>query len=398
MKKELLAGTAIVGASLLMAGTAYADWPKDPKVWVSGAFDFQVGMSDQDKEGFTGAAGAMTDGPDRGFGFITNSEVRIRAKGKTDAGMKWSAKVELEVDMNVGDNPDGSDESVIDELQITFAGSWGTLVLGNEDGAEDLLHVSSEHAVKAGSGGVQGDWEDWMNADSVNSRLINDPTMQADSSDKTKITYFTPRINGLMLGISYVPDRGAAGQAPTPDDNGDAEDFWGFGASYKQKFGDFSVSLGAVGAIADQEDDGDEDVRAWALGALVGWGPWKIGGMYQDNNDSGRSTGTPNDDSTGFDIGIGYSQGPVLLGLNWMHSEVGAGAIGATGEHEQDVVTLGVTYKLGKGVVVYAEGFWVDTEQAVDPDFEFDPGDGIIPFGDRENEAFGLILGTTVKF
>ena len=294
MKKELLAGTAIVGASLLMAGTAYADWPKDPKVWVSGSFDFQIGMSDQDLEGFSGAAGAITSGNDRGFGFITNSEVRIRAKGKTDSGMKWSAKMELEVDANVGTanqvksvklktiTTSGThvvtitlanfDESVIDELQITFSGSWGKLVLGNEDGAEDLLHVSSEHAVDAGSGGVEGDWADWSQTESTSSRFINDPTMQKDSSDATKITYFTPRVNGFMLGVSYAPDGGAAGQNLTTDDGGDTENFWGFGGSYKQKFGDFSLSVGAVGAIADDESSDKEDTRAWALGAMVGWG------------------------------------------------------------------------------------------------------------------------------
>jgi predicted porin len=101
--------------------------------------------------------------------------------------------------------------------------------------------------------------------------------------------------------------------------------------------------------------------------------------MYQDNSNSGVSSS--DGDSTGFDVGIGYKQGPILLGLSWMHSEVGTTS-GA--EAELDVVALGATYKLGKGVVVYAEGFWVDAQNATDEDLD--------------NEAFGLILGTTVKF
>ena len=212
--------------------------------------------------------------------------------------------------------------------------------------------------------------------------------MQQDSSDATKITYFTPRINGLMLGISFAPDTKGLGQLPdSSDDNStDGEQYWGFGGSYKQKFDDFSVSIGAVGGISDAEDDsGREGIGSWALGALVGWGPFKLGGMYQDNGDGGSVSSVG--DSTGFDVGIQYSQGPILVGLSWMHSELGAPfEDGKSGGAEADIVALGATYKLGKGVVVYAEGFWYTNEADDDS------------FTDDENESFGLILGTTVKF
>ncbi len=386
MKTQLLATTAIVGAALLFAAPAGAqDWTaggKATKVTLTGGIDFQVGIVDQDLQGFNDAAGSAncdlgdTDCGTRDFGFITNSEIAIKASGKTDAGLKWSAKIEFETDTNATGNTD--------EVQITLSGSWGALVLGNEDGAEDLMHYSSEQAIAgAGSGGVDGDWQDWTNMEAAGS-FARDPTLATDSSDSTKISYYTPRINGVQLGASYVPDRGASGQAPSRDneDSGDFENFWGLGANYVQKFGDFNVAFGVVGSISDHEVDTKEGAEAWMVGGVVGWGPWKIGAAYQDNNDSGVSSGDNGEDLIGWDVGIGYKQGPFKAGLNYLHSESDDGG---GDDDELDLATLGATYTLGKGLVVYVEGFWLDTDNADSRSTD-------------DNEAIGLILGTTVKF
>ena len=387
MKTQLLATTAIVGAALLFAAPAGAqNWTgggKATKVTLTGGIDFQIGIVDQDLQGFNDAAGSAdctasspSDCGTRDFGFITNSEIAIKASGKTDAGMKWSAKIEFETDTSANNNTD--------EVQVTLSGSWGALVMGNEDGAEDLMHYSSEQAIAgAGSGGVDGDWQDWTNFDQAG-KFAREPTLATDSSDSTKISYYTPRINGVQLGASYVPDRGASGQAPSRDneDSGDFDNFWGLGANYVQKFGDFNVAFGVVGSISDHEDPDKEDAEAWMVGGVVGWGPWKIGAAYQDNNDSGVSSGDNGEDLIGWDVGIGYKQGPFKAGLNYLHSESDDGF---GDDDELDLATLGATYTLGKGLVVYIEGFWLDTDNAASNDAD-------------DNEAFGLILGTTVKF
>ncbi len=392
MKTQLLATTAIVGAALLFAAPALAQnvtgGGKGTKVTLTGGIDFQVGIVDQDLEGFNDAAGSADcsatdlDCSTRDYGFITNSEIAVKASGKTDAGMKWSGKIEFETDTNATGNTD--------EVQVTLSGSWGALVLGNEDGAEDLMHYSSEQAIAgAGSGGVDGDWQDWSNF-TASGVFAREPTLAADTSDSTKASYYTPRINGVQLGVSFTPDRGASGQAPSRDNaaSSDPEEFWGLGANYVQKFGDFSVAVGAVGSLADQEDPAEEDVEAWMVGAVLGFGPWKIGAAYQDNRDSfvGSGAAGTNGDLIGWDVGIGFKQGPFKAGLNYLHSESDHGLVGGLdpGENELDLVTLGGTYTLGKGLVVYLEGFWLDTDHA--------------DSNDIDNEAIGVILGTTVKF
>ena len=119
MNKFLLGTTALVATSFMMtAGGAYAAEDKakvtKPKVTVSGGLKFEIGGGDQDSE-----AVGTKNSAHRGYAFRTDSEIAVKASGKTDAGMKWSAKVEIEADEGSG----GS----IDESVIGFSGSWGKI-------------------------------------------------------------------------------------------------------------------------------------------------------------------------------------------------------------------------------------------------------------------------------
>ncbi len=371
MNKLLLGTTAIVGASLVMAGGAYA---AKPKVKVNGGIQFEFGGSTQDLETFQDSAGATTAGPNRGYAFGTNSEVHINVSGKTDAGMKWKARVEIEADTNVAEQ---EKESAIDELWIRFSGSWGQIRLGNEDGAEGA-------AKKAGAGGVDGHWDDYVGWREVNSRFAHEPTLTEDSSDATKITYFTPRIGGLQVGVSFTPDTGANGQSFSTDQDGDFENTLGFGVQFKKKFGGVKVAaavVGHFGEIEDEPGEDKEDLAAWMVGAEIGYGGWKLGGAYQDNGDGGEDVSSSDQDSTAWDVGLGYSSGPVILGLSYLHAEVEKGD---DGEDEGDTVNFGATYMLGGGARVFAEVFWFDTESAES--------------SGTTNDGYGFILGAGVKF
>ena len=381
MNKLLLGTTAIVGASLVMAGGAYA---AKPKVKVNGGIKFEFGGSTQDVDAFGDAPGFASKGPNRGYAFQTSSEVHINVSGKTDAGMKWKARVEFETDTNVaGSDGKNQTESAIDETWIRFSGSWGQIRLGNEDGAEDLMHISGEGAAKkAGAGGIDGHWDDYVGWREVNSRFAHEPTLTEDSSDATKITYFTPRVGGLQAGVSFTPDTGAHGQATNTDNSSDFENTWGIGVQFKKKFGGVKVAAAVVAHIGDNEDESKEDIAAWMVGAEIGYGSWKLGGGYQDNGDGGEKKSVVGDDDTrAWDVGLGYSQGPVILGLSYLHAEVEQGD---DGEDEGDTVNFGATYMLGGGAKVYAEVFWFDTEA----------GDSHT----TDNEGYGFILGAAVKF
>ena len=376
MNKLLLGTTALVGASILMAGAAYA---AKPKVTVKAYVKFEVLGSSQDLEAITGNA------PNRGYGFATDSEVTVEGDGVTDAGMKWKAHIEMETDAGSSGN---------DETWIRFSGSWGQINLGSEDGAEDLMQHGAQKAHTAGDGGVDGDWVDAIDWNAVNGRLVPSAKLDQDSSDAVKATYFTPRVGGLQLGVSFTPDTDTKGRSISGDQDGKFESSWGIGVNFVKKIGGANVAISAVGHIAESEVKKTvtvinsntstttfsraEDLRAWAVGASVGYGNWRVGANYQDNGDGGESTGGL--DSTSFAVGVGYSQGPVNLGVSYLHSEV---EDSAGGEDEGDAVVVGATYSLGGGASVYGDFFWFDTEDQA--------GVGV-------NDGVGFLIGTAVKF
>jgi outer membrane protein OmpU len=380
MNKLLLGTTALVGASLLVSGAAYA---AKPKVKVSGDIEVTAGGSDQDIEdkAFGGAAGPGSAGPTRGYGFRTNSEVRINGSGKTDAGMKWKAEVQFEVDTNVGAS-DSPTESSIDETWVRFSGSWGKVELGNQDGVEDGYLVGGDKAVsKAGDGGIDGNWQDFIDARPANGRLFDEPDDNLDSSDATKISYFTPRVGGVSAAVSFTPDTGARGQATDRDNNGDNNNTWGIGVDFKKKIDKVKVLVSGAIHLGDSEDESEEDLFTWGVGALVGFGGWQIAGGYVDNGDSNQDKAVTDDnDATSWSAGLGYSQGPVHLGVSYLHSEV---EDGANGDDESDTIVLGATYMLGGGARVFTDLFWLDQDDAS---------------GSSSNEGVGFLVGAQVKF
>ena len=88
MKKQLLAGTAIVAASVLIAGGAVAADKKmmKPSISVNGYYEGVVGgILDEDMGADTSALDTRTD-----------AEIHFNGRGSLDNGMKLHARVELE--------------------------------------------------------------------------------------------------------------------------------------------------------------------------------------------------------------------------------------------------------------------------------------------------------------
>ena len=221
MRKTLLATTALACAGALAAGPASAaDMPKKLTVGLGGYMQQWIGMSSLD--------GAADDG---GVSQYSDSEFYVRGSLEADNGLTFSVKFELEGNTH----PD-----VIDESQATVSGSFGQIVLGSEDDPAALMHYSVQDV---GVGLACGD-----------PSFINGVTSCARSGakglgtagwilagDSHKIGYYTPRMEGVQLGLSYSPesveDSGAG--APLNNDN----DAWAVGLNYTGEMGDTSVAL-----------------------------------------------------------------------------------------------------------------------------------------------------------
>jgi hypothetical protein len=223
-KKLLLGSTALIGA-FAVATPALADI----EVTLSGQVEFRFEVADEE---------TIADG--RGYYFAMDSETKIEAEGAADNGINYSAKVELETDADI-QNVNS------DETRLAFWGGFGRVELGRDDGAADNMFVGGED-FQAGTGGIDGD------TDNLNFNPVE------DSSDAAKITYFTPRVAGIQLGVAFTPDTGDS-EDDSDDDAGDIEEHVDFGINFTTSAGGADVTLSAVGSIGDEEDDGIDQIQ-----------------------------------------------------------------------------------------------------------------------------------------
>jgi hypothetical protein len=199
------------------------------------------------------------------------------------------------------------------------------------------------------------------------------PTWQ----DVNRINYFTPRFQGLQIGVGYAPKLNNAAQTtyintgPTgvagicgynnatninncPTADYAWQDLFDVGANYLNKFGDFTVALyGAfayasfipgytpgigVGNLATSANmltgANLTSWKQWVVGAQFGYAGFTIGGAAgYDNNGLGANYFTGVDNDTRFyTAGIMYETGPWQMSFMWagFYNTNGNGSAGVT--------------------------------------------------------------------
>ena len=221
MKKAILGTTALVAASVLVAGSVSAS--EKIKLGVGGYMQSTYYYADYDDN--------KVDGVERIDDRVTQ-EGEIHFKGETtlDNGVKFGVQVQLEA-------YEATDQ--VDETYIYVEGSFGRALIGSENSAAYLMHYDAPSPVPMYSG-------DSPNIYPIGTTATTRATM---FSDADKITYFTPRFVGLQLGASYVPDGSSeTGQhsayAPTQVKSGINQGY-SIAANYVDKVGAFSVAVSA---------------------------------------------------------------------------------------------------------------------------------------------------------
>ena len=370
MKRQLLLSTAIVsGAALLLAGPAVAGSAQTGTLdlTIGGSFDFQAGIGDDDVA--DSASGKINN---RGYDFVTDTEIHFTFQGTTDNGLTFGARVELEVDTNAsGGNSD--------EVNGFISGDFGRIEMGDQDGAEHRM-IYDAGRTQSGVGGIDGDVDRWF-SNTATSKSFPDIT---DSSDATKLTYFSPRFSGIQAGISFTPDTGSGGTNVGNDDDGHFEEHIGLGINFVETFNGVDVAIGAVAGFGDAEtftragatDPGD-DIENYAIGANIGYAGFTVGGSYGNNGDTGST-----DDSWFFNIGAGYSQGPWSVSVGYLYSEAETDVGSIDSEFRN--IAVGGNYKIAPGLKAYADLLLPDSDND-SPTIS-------------DNDATILLLGTVVSF
>jgi predicted porin len=352
MKKVFLGSTALISATVMMAGVAGA--AEAPTWKLTGNANFQFYNIDQDLGG---------NSQDHGWYFgVDEAELQLNVSATADNGLNYGFKVEVQTNTD--------DDLVADEARLQLSGGWGTAQLGDEDGAEDIMNYGGENLMGA-TGGFDGDFDDVLIRGTSNAPSY--PTIAGDTGDHTKVSYFSPRFSGFQVGASLTPVVAASGADGDDGDefkmDGIFENAIGLGANYENTYGDLRVRASLVYAGASSNLTGVEDVSAWSVGGIIGWGPFNVGANYTDNGDSGQAAGS-GDEVSYWNVAGSFETGPIYLSAGYMSSTYES----AGGDEEFSTIALTADYNLAPGFGVYGEIDMISD----DPDGTADDNDATI--------------------
>ena len=346
MKKTLLGTTALVAAGLI-AGPALASDPL--KVTVGG--NVVTGFYAIDADNGPGG----TSYQDTKVAVVARN-IDIVAEGTLDNGMTAGvdAKLQLGSDFNaISTISNGTGGVNFRQLYAYLEGGFGRFEMGGTDGAAYKMHYTSPWFVPGN--GV--DSPNIYNAGAGSA--VRTSTFSLLATDSNKVSYFTPRLAGFQLGVSYTPDAGNAifgGRNVTA--NGltvlpkgvptaaQVTDVFEVAANYSGTFG--GVDVGADGFYTS----GDAvtpatDPEEYGFGLNLGMSGFTLGGAYYKSSDiAGSFAPSAGAGSKVWTVGLDYATGPWTVGVAYLDATDELSASNRSNKSWQ----VGGGYSLGSGV------------------------------------------------
>lgn len=365
--KKLLLSTAAVGLAL-SAAPAQAQVSLD----LGGHLKGYVAFADQD----TTAGTEVND-----FDILRETEIHFTGETTLDNGLTVGAHVEADTD--------SGDAFSVDESYAYFAGGFGRVNFGSEDGAAYLLQVAAPSA----DSNVDG-LRQYVKAENYSATGLS-ATQQgilADGldydndlvGDDEKITYLSPIFGGFQFGGSYTPDADGTTNSlngvGTDDVDGDFGDAYEVAVRYEGDFEGVGVIAGAGYTEVSREAvtalSTEDDFEEWNVGLDLDIGAFGIGAVYTENN-SGDTTA---DEFETTVVGVDYTTGAFKLGASYLNNENNADGAGA--EVETDRYSAGVVYSYGPGMSFRGSIHQVEHEVT----------------GGDDIDSTSVLLGTQINF
>ena len=373
MKKQLIGTTALVGVgALATAGVAQEAEAAEPLSLSIGGY-YQTSLEYRDEDDDTGEPGANR----QEFDIYNDGEIQFTASTTLDNGIGVRARIEYEA------KNQGAGSTIVDERWIQFSGGFGQLKIGQDDNASNAMHYQAPVA----SGNMGVNTPTFAVPLAGGNRITSYPTTYVNTNgDADKIIWFSPRIAGFQLGLSYGPDN-APNQTSIPsfDNNAGAqEDVFSVGLNFVETFNDIDVAVSA-GYLTGQTEANttvtglnSDDIEQFSAGLNVGFAGFTVGASLRLSNQ-----GLNNSDLTIWDAGVTYATGPLTVGFTYLHGEAEDPFSGGDDETDQGVFTA--VYNIGPGV-----DLWGGVKF-----FEYDDDTSSAA---NENEGYIIALGSSVSF
>jgi len=372
MKKQLIGTTALVGVGVLaVSGVAQDANAADPLSLSIGGY-YQSSMEIRDEDDSTGEPGANL----QTIGFYDDGEIQFTASTTLDNGIGVKVRIEYEADNQGGGN------TIQDERWVEFSGGFGAVKLGADDNVANAMHYQAP--VASYQMGVNT--PTFAIPSSGGNQITSYPTTYINTGgDSQKIIWFSPRIAGFQLGLSYAPDSSAqTGSTPNADNNpGAQEEIFSIGLNFVETFNDIDIAVsgGYITSELEAQTTGTnaDDQDSWSAGLNVGFAGFTVGASVALTNRGIDSNG----DQTIWDAGVTYATGPLTVGFTYLHGEAEDPVTG--GDDETDQGVLSAVYNIGPGVDLWGGVKFFE--------YEDDNGDAA-----NENQGYIVAVGSSISF
>ena len=377
MKKHLLTSTALVAAGVLaVSGSALAQGK--PKLTVGGSATqiFGVGSNSAAFE-----AAQLAAGSDGRVGFDQHSDGEVHFNGSVtlDNGIKIRTRVELESnstqddtagkESNISNGAPGStnDGDFIDEHWMRISGSFGEIRLGSGDAAGMAMTTGYLGTWSTGVGLLHAfDVPDWVTRPGT-VRASTVARVDANS-DAEHISYFTPRMSGVQVGVSYVPSTEEDVNNQRALKTAGDTDGMSFGINYAGAFGGAKVGAAFGYTTANESNADRSDPEIWGVGARVDISGLRIGMSFVDRkaqNNAAGVTATGGQGQETFEAGIRYTMGANAFSLTYQDAETDANTGNNADGDQSTTMTIAYRRALGPGVSWRVTGIHADYDDGL---------------------------------
>ncbi len=302
---------------------------------------------------------------------VDNARLQFNVDGKTDPGMEYGLVFVLDGNVNETKN--------FRETYLYFGGTWGKVYAGDTKGVESTMTFGGWDQW-GGTGGFDGGVFDRV----VNytTGTLHDVDLVGDTSRDTKLSYLTPRWNGIQVGVTYTPRTEHRGQmaiearrsVKSPKEPFDTDNV-ASAINFIHKFKNgFEMALSAVSIFGKTHSEYSARVRdRTGARARNSTAAFEVGGTFSycgvgfslDYGNSGRSRtykfgGNKSNAGQFLDFGLSYKWGATKFSTGYYYAwRKALGGDFDTNLVTKKAVTQGVLAaidrKLAPGLGIYFE-------------------------------------------
>ena len=325
MKKVLLGTSALVAASVIATGAAKAEVSLG--MWSYQSYGFAIDGDDQ--------------ASDPGLVAYQNANVDFRGSTELDNGMT----VGMTIDMYAH-----TGSTSIDEARVSISDDWGTIDLGGNDSAADLMNGT--HWV-TGNGVNSGTWTGY--AAQITDSTAFMKTASSFTGDAQGIRYFTPTMNGFRAAVSYQGDSSDANFSNIDSAAGNYNNVVSVGVEYSGDMDGVGIAFNA-GAdhalsythINTTSAGADDEATQYFVRGSVSTGGFFLGAAYSTVDFNTSSTAKV--DAWTFAATASYSTGPHTIGIEYATAEKDTTITTSGDDQEGTGFLIGYNNNLGNGV------------------------------------------------